>query len=51
MNKLWKKYELTDETIEISGHTLYRIRALRSFGVIETGQLGGFIEKEEADPL
>lgn len=43
-----KKYEmLKDDTIEIDGTTLYRIRALRSFyGVIE-GDLGGYIEKEE----
>lgn len=42
-----KKYELTDETIEAFGRTLYRIKALRDFGGIKTGDLGGFIEKEE----
>ena len=44
-----KKYELTDETIEIDGHTLHRIRALKEFdfGNINEGKLGGFIEKEE----
>lgn len=41
-----KKYELTDETIEHNGHTLYRIRALRDFGSVERGQLGGFVESE-----
>ena len=42
-----KKYELTDETTEIDGHTLHRIKALRDFGKVKKGDLGGFIEKEE----
>ncbi|EJF84065.1 hypothetical protein MCU_00733 [Bartonella elizabethae Re6043vi] len=37
-----KKYELTDETIEVDGHTLHRIRALKDFGDLKTGDLGGF---------
>ena len=41
------KYELTDETIDVSSHTLYRIRALRDFSVIEKGDLGGFVESED----
>lgn len=41
-----KKFELTNETIEFNGRTLYRIRALKDFGCIKAGQLGGFIEKE-----
>ena len=44
-----KKYELTDITIEQSGVTLYRIRAVRAikaFGV-KKGDLGGYVEKEE----
>ena len=40
------KYELLDECIDVGGHTLYRIRALRSFSYIKTGDLGGFIESE-----
>ncbi|WP_245257372.1 hypothetical protein [Bartonella vinsonii] len=40
------KYELTDETIEVEGITLHRIRALRDFGKIKKGDLGGFIENE-----
>lgn len=40
------KYELTDETIEYLGHTLHRIKALKDFGDIKKGDLGGFIEKE-----
>lgn len=41
------KYELTDETMKISEHTLHRIRALRDFGDVEEGDLGGFIESED----
>ena len=42
-----KKYEFTDETIKVDGHTLHRIRAVRCFSDIEAGDLGGWIEKEE----
>src|SRR5260363_204759 len=43
-----KKYELLKEDcIEYDGKTLYRIRALGDFEYVETGQLGGYIEKEE----
>ena len=42
-----KKYELTDETKNYNGSTLYRIKALKDFGNIKAGDLGGFIEKEE----
>ena len=41
-----KKYKLTEETLEIDGHTLHRIVALRDFGEVKKGDLGGFIEKE-----
>ena len=41
-----KKYEMTDETIEIGETKLYRIKALKNFGTIKTGELGGYIEKE-----
>lgn len=41
-----KKYEMTDETIDIGGTPLYRIRALRDFRDIRAGDLGGFIEGE-----
>ena len=36
-----KKYELTNETIEVKGHILHRIRHLK------TGELGGWVESEE----
>lgn len=39
-----KKYELTDNTKEILGHTLHQIKALKSFGNVKKGDLGGWIE-------
>lgn len=42
-----KKYELTDECIDFNGHKLYRIKALRSFGDVKAGDLGGFVEAEK----
>ena len=41
-----KKYILTENTKTVNGHKLYQIKALRSFGTITAGDLGGFIEKE-----
>ncbi|WP_375627124.1 MULTISPECIES: hypothetical protein [unclassified Bartonella] len=41
-----KKYEFTDETTEVDGKTLHRIRALRDFGGIKADDLGGLIEHE-----
>lgn len=42
------KYEmLYDDKIEIGSHTLYRIRALKNFGTVKAGDIGGYIEKEE----
>lgn len=39
------KYELTDETIKTAdGAILYRIKALKDFGCIKKGQLGGFVQ-------
>ena len=42
-----KKYELMDETIEWGGKTLHRIKALKGFGNVICGEIGGFIEKED----
>ncbi|WP_139413287.1 hypothetical protein [Bartonella mastomydis] len=42
-----KKYELIDETIKVGRKTLHRIRALRDFGDVKKGDLGGFIENED----
>lgn len=41
-----KKYELTEETLAVDGHVLHRIKALRDFGDVKKGDLGGFIENE-----
>lgn len=42
-----KKYEFTGEEKLINNHTLHRIRAVRDFGIVKAGNLGGWIEKEE----
>ncbi len=43
-----KKYELTSEyIINALGVKLFRIKAVRKFGSVEAGELGGYIEKEE----
>lgn len=43
-----KKYRLLkSQSIEREGRILYRIKALRSFGNVKKGYLGGYIEKEE----
>ena len=42
------KYELLlDQTTEVQGHKLFRIRALRDFGRVKAGEEGGFIESEK----
>lgn len=41
-----KKFELTTESITFLGRKLFRIKALISFGDVEAGELGGYIEKE-----
>ena len=46
-----RKYEFTGETRKIQlmfrTVTLHRIRAVISFGLVDAGELGGWIEKEE----
>ncbi len=42
-----KKYELTNEYITYLGKKLYRIKALKNFGNVKIGELGGYIEKED----
>ena len=42
-----KKYELISETKVINGAELHRIKALKSFGNIDKGDLGGWIESEK----
>jgi hypothetical protein len=45
-----KKYELTDDTKEVDGVTVRRIRALRDVGstniAVRAGQVGGYVEGE-----
>ena len=45
--KATKKYELSNETIEIDGITLHRIKALKDFSDVKAGDLGGWVEKED----
>lgn len=45
-NKGDKKYCLTEYKRDIKGHTLYRIRALKNFGSVKAGELGGYVEFE-----
>jgi len=40
------KYVLTDEGVEEGGLFLYRIQALRSFGGVRSGELGGYVESD-----
>lgn len=40
------KYKLTEENKENNGVTLYRIEALKAFGNVVTGDLGGWVESE-----
>lgn len=42
-----KKYELTDETINLYGRTLHRIKLLRDVGIYKVGEYGGYIESED----
>ena len=42
-----KKYELTTNTETCFGRKLYQIKALKDFGDVKAGDLGGYIEKEE----
>lgn len=42
-----KKYEFSGSTLECEGKTLYRIRAIRDFGDVKAGDLGGWIGREE----
>lgn len=42
-----KKYELTTNTKTCFGRKLYQIKALKDFGDVKAGDLGGYIGKEE----
>ena len=40
------KYKLTKTTKVVNGRTLYQIQAIKDFGCIRAGDLGGWVEKE-----
>ena len=42
-----KKYRLTENHINIGNRILYQIEALKDFGNVKSGDLGGYIESEE----
>ena len=42
-----RKYEFTEETKNVFGVILHRIKALRDVGNVKAGDLGGWIEKED----
>jgi len=41
------KYIMTEVSIEVMGKKLFQIKALKSFGNVSEGELGGYIEKED----
>lgn len=41
-----KKYEMTSNVKEFFGHKLFQVKALKDFGDVNAGDLGGYIEKE-----
>ena len=41
-----KKYELTNTMVLHDGKKLHKIRALRDFGQVKKGDIGGFVESE-----
>lgn len=45
--KIDVKYKLTDEKIKYYNRTLYRIQALKDFGDVKAGDLGGYVESEK----
>ena len=47
MKSMKRKYELTDETMELCGVTLRRIKALIDFSDVMAGDLGGWVENED----
>lgn len=51
MFNFFNRYKLIPEDkIEIEGHTLYRIKALKFFSDVKKGDLGGYIESIELLP-
>lgn len=42
-----KKYVVTKESLMVNGKALYRIKALRNFGDVKKGDLGGYVASEK----
>lgn len=42
-----RKFVLTDDCIKKHGVKLYRIKCIESFGKVEKGELGGYVERED----
>lgn len=42
-----KKFELTTDSKVVFRRKMFRIKALVSFGDVEKGEIGGYVEKEE----
>lgn len=42
-----RKYEFTEETMLVGERLLHRIKALRDFGDVRKGDIGGWIEGQE----
>ena len=42
-----QKFELTEDVMVFNGKRLRRVRALRDFGFVKKGEVGGWVEKEE----
>ena len=42
-----RKYEFTEETKNYNGTILHRIKSLIDFGNVKSGEIGGWIEKED----
>lgn len=42
-----KKYDITEKYLQVNGTILHQIVALKDFGNIKKGELGGFIRSEE----
>lgn len=45
-NQVGKKYVLLDKPVRINGRTVYRIKAVRIFGDVKKGTLGGCVASE-----
>jgi carbonic anhydrase/acetyltransferase-like protein (isoleucine patch superfamily) len=48
VSKIEKKYEiLKDRSLAMNGSEIYRIRALKDFGDVKAGDIGGYVASEE----